>query len=198
MKKLLLFLIIISMTFTVVVNAKMLAVGGSFGMGNLSNDQFSSDRGNFKYAGFVMVKTPILPLQIKAGVEYNNSNQEDTIIGIPYNSILSNLSYFASADFRYHIIMTPLTPYVGIGASFNSLKRTLKAVSGSATVTSDTTYKAEIGVNGHIGLSIEPAKTFAVFIEGNYGQIFTNDLSDFGNKNIADFGGKAGIIIYFF
>ncbi|NIA23425.1 MAG: hypothetical protein GWP03_04635, partial [Proteobacteria bacterium] len=58
MKKLLIFVIVV-MAFAVMANAKMLAVGGSFGMSNMSNDQFSSDRGNVKYAGFLMLRPPV-------------------------------------------------------------------------------------------------------------------------------------------
>ena len=197
MKRTLIFLAAI-VFFSVSVRANMLAIGGSFGISNLSNNQFSSDRSNVKYAGFLMLKTPVIPLQIKGGVEYNTSSEKDTVIGIPYNSILNNLSYCASVDFRYHIIMTPLTPYVGVGASMNNLKITLETGTGGTTVSSDTTYKTEMGVNGHIGLSIEPVKVFSIFIEGYYGQIFTKDLNDFGNKNISDFGGRAGLAFYIF
>ncbi len=187
-----------AMLLVIPLKAKMLAIGGSFGMSNLSNDSFSSDRGNQEFSGFLMLRTPLLPLQIKAGVKYDNSSKEDTIIGIAYNTILNNLSYFASADFRYHIIMTPVTPYVGVGADINNLKYTIKTVGSGSSISADTSYAPELGVNGHIGLSVEPVKTFSIFIEGYYGQIFTNDLADFNNKNIADFGGRAGIIIYFF
>lgn len=197
MKKILLILTVLSVV-AIPIDAKMLGIGANFGLSNLSNDSFSASRGNKAISGFLTIKTPIIPLQFKVGANYSNSPKDDTILTIPYKTYLNNLALFLSADIKYHIIMTPLTPYFGVGADLNNLTYKVETTIGSVSVVTDTTYKSEIGVNGHIGLSIEPVKSFSVFVEGYYGQIFTNDLGVFNNKNISDFGGKIGIILYFF
>jgi len=197
MKKILVTLTILCI-IAVSIDAKMLGVGANFGLSNLNNDSFSATRGNKAISGFLTIKTPIIPLQFKAGATYNNSPKDDTILNIPYKTYLNNLALFLSADIRYHIIMTPITPYFGVGADINNLTYKVNTTIGSVSVVTDTTYKSEIGVNGHIGLAIEPVKSFSIFAEGYYGQIFTSDLDAFNNKNISDFGGKIGIILYFF
>lgn len=117
------------------------------------------------FGGYFEYTLPFLG--IRAGVDYWSKSYGES----PFEITWSDITISATGIYRFPLIGSPVTPYLGAGAGFHMFSWDFGALEIESQ--SDNYF----GIHGIGGVEFMATPMFGLFAEGKYGTIFSEDES---------------------
>jgi opacity protein-like surface antigen len=143
-----------------------MSIGARAGFSGYSAGDWSESAPVF--GGYIEYTLPMVGVGIRGSVDYWSKTYTFEGFDEEWDVTFSDITIGATGTYRFPLMGSPVTPYVGAGAGLHLLK----SEDPDSSVT-----ESKFGIHGIGGAEFMITPMIGVFAEGGYGMVFTEDES---------------------